>query len=193
MWQSINPSFHHFFNQDHLYTSFPLYIYIYINCLPLILTLQSLCFKNLSVCMYFQDFHSQVSNRRGVWNSRSGWKKYQEKQSGWLEQQWGRGGGWKKLKILIAGAGGVKLNFFFLSFFNHENYSIKNICVCSKSKLKTKETNKQNLAYFKIINRILFFHRFCKNSKMLLPPSWAMFMERPATNLGGFARGERTP
>ena len=92
-----------------------------------------------------------------------------------------------------AGAGGVKLNFFFLSFFNHENYSIKNICECSKSKLKTKETNKQNLAYFKIINRILFFHRFCKNSKMLLPPSWAMFMERPATNLGGFARGERTP
>ena len=37
MWQSINPSVHHFFNQDHLYTSFPLYIYI--NCLPLIFDL----------------------------------------------------------------------------------------------------------------------------------------------------------
>ena len=137
--------------------------------------------------------YSQVSNRRGVWNSRSGWKKYQQKIVGMVGIVLGEGRGLEKTENFDSRVGRVKLNFFFLSFFNHENCSIKNICICSKSKIKTKETNKQNLAYFKMINRILFFHRFCKNSKMLLPPSWAMFMERPATNLGGCAREERTP
>ena len=48
--------------------------------------------------------------------------------------------------------GGWLLNCFFPSFSNHENYSIKNICVYSKSKIKTKVTNKQNLDHFKITN-----------------------------------------
>ena len=35
-------------------------------------------------------------------------------------------GGWKKIKVLIAGGskGGWLLNCFFLSFSNHENYNI---------------------------------------------------------------------
>ena len=78
-----------------------------------------------------------------MWNSRGGWKK----------------GGWWWL-----------LNCFFLPFSNHEHYSIKNIYVYSKSKIKTKETNTQNLEYFKMINRRLFVHKFCNNSKMLLSP-----------------------
>ena len=72
---------------------------------------------------------------------------------------------------------GWLLNCFFLSFSNHENYTIKNICVYSKSKIKTKETNRPNLEYFKMINRRFFIHKFCNNSKMLLSPFWAMFME----------------
>ena len=72
--------------------------------------------------------YPKVSNRRWMWNSR---------------------GGWKKLKILIAGVGaggwGWLLNCFFLSLCNHENYSIKNIWVYSKSKITTKVTSKQNL------------------------------------------------
>ena len=68
------------------------------------------------------------------------------------------------------------LNCFFLSFSNHENYSIKNICVYSKSKIKTKVTSKQNLEHFKMINRRLFIHKFCNNSKMLLSSSWAIFI-----------------
>ena len=55
------------------------------------------------------------------------------------------------------------LNCFFLSFSNHENCSIKNICVYSKSKIKTKVTSKQNLEHFKMINRRLFIHKFCNN------------------------------
>ena len=90
--------------------------------------------------------YSQVSNRRGVWNSR-----------GVLEKNW-------------------LLNCFFLSFSNHENYSIKNICVYSKSKIKAKVTSKQNLEHFKMINRRLFIHKFCNNSKMLLSSSWAIFI-----------------
>ena len=74
------------------------------------------------------------------------------------------------------GEKGWLLNCFFLYFSNHENYSIKNICVYSKSKIKTKVTNKQNLEYFKTINRRLFIHRFCNNSQMLLPSSWAIFI-----------------
>ena len=83
----------------------------------------------------------------------------------------------KKWKLKQKGEGWV-LNCFFLSFSNHENYSIKNICVYSKSKIKTKVTSKQNLEHFKMINRRLFIHKFCNNSKMLLSLSWAMFMER---------------
>ena len=71
---------------------------------------------------------------------------------------------------------GWVLNCVFLSFFNHENYSVKNICVYSKSKIKTKVTSKQNLEHFKMINRRLFIPKFCKNSKMLLSFSWAIFI-----------------
>ena len=66
---------------------------------------------------------------------------------------------------------GWLLNIFFLSFFNHENYSIKKICVYSKSKIKTKVTSTQNLEHFKMINRRLFIHKFCNNSKKILPSS----------------------
>ena len=41
------------------------------------------------------------------------------------------------------------LDCFFLSFSNHENYTIKNICVYSKSKMKTQVTNKQNLEHLR--------------------------------------------
>ena len=71
---------------------------------------------------------------------------------------------------------GWLLNCFFLSSSNHENCSIKNICVYSKSKIKTKVTSKQNLEYFKMINRRLFIHKFCNNLKMLLSSSWTKFI-----------------
>ena len=113
--------------------------------------------------------YSKVSNRRGV------------EQQGWLEKiskaNSRRGGGveivgkgWEKLEVLIAGGG------FFLSFFNHENYSIKNICIYSKSKIKTKVTSKQNPEHFKMINKRLFIHKFCNNLKMLLSSSWAKYI-----------------
>ena len=47
-----------------------------------------------------------------------------------------------------------------------------------KVKKKTKGTNKQNLEHFKMINRRLFIHEFCNNSKMLLSSSWAIFIDR---------------
>ena len=74
------------------------------------------------------------------------------------------------------GGGGQLLNCFLLFFFNHENYIIKNICVYSKSKIKAKVTSKQNLEHFKMINRRLFIHKFCNNSKMLVSSSWAIFI-----------------
>ena len=40
---------------------------------------------------------------------------------------------------------------------------------------KTKVTSKQNLEYFKMINRRLF--KNCNNSKMLLSSSWAILLE----------------
>ena len=48
-----------------------------------------------------EDLYSKVSNRQGVWNSRSGWKKYQKLIVGGI----GIVGGWKKLQILIVGRG----------------------------------------------------------------------------------------
>ena len=87
-----------------------------------------------------------------------------------MEQQ-----GVGKTEILIVG-GGWLLNCFSLFISNHENYSIKNICVYSKSKIKTKVTNKQNLKHFKMINQTLFIHKFRNNSKMLLSSSWAIFI-----------------
>ena len=47
---------------------------------------------------------------------------------------------------------GWLLNCFFLSFSSYANYSIKNICVYSKSKIKTRVIYKQNLERFKMIN-----------------------------------------
>ena len=89
----------------------------------------------------------------------------------------GGGVGWKKLEILLArGGGGGEgwlLNCFFLSFSNHENYSVKNICAYSKSKIKTKVTSKQNLEHFKKINRRSFLNHFylvhnSKNRKIII-------------------------
>ena len=86
-------------------------------------------------------------------------------------------GGWKKLKYLIAARGRWLLNCFSFSFSNHENYSTKNFCVYSKSKIKRKVTSKQNLEHFQMINRRLFTHKFCNNSKkMLLSFFWAIFI-----------------
>ena len=68
------------------------------------------------------------------------------------------------------------LNCFFLSFSNNENYSIKNNCVYSKSRIKAKVTSKQNLEHFNVIIRRLFIPKFCNNSKMLLSSSWAIFI-----------------
>ena len=95
------------------------------------------------------------TNGRGDWNSRG------------LE---------KKLKVLIAGGRGWILNCFFRSFSNHKNYSIKNICAYSNSKMKTKVTNKQNRENFKMINRKLFIPKFCNNSKILLSFSLLIFI-----------------
>ena len=50
-------------------------------------------------------------------------------------------GVWKKYQKLIVAGGGEGV----LSFSNHENYSIKNIYVFSKIKIKTKVKSKQNL------------------------------------------------
>ena len=79
------------------------------------------------------------------------------------------GGGWEKLKVSIAG-GGWLLNCFFLSFSDHENYSIKNICVFSKSKIKTEVTSKLNLEHFKMINRRFFINKLCKIQKCCCHP-----------------------
>ena len=65
---------------------------------------------------------------------------------------------------------GWLLNCFSLSFSNLENRSIKNSCVCSKSKKQKKVTSKQNLEYFKIINQRLFIPKFCNNSKCCCHP-----------------------
>ena len=70
------------------------------------------------------------TNIWGHWNSR-GLEKTKSFNS------WGGGGG--------GGVGGWLLNCFFLSFSNHGNYGIENICVCSKSKIKTKVTT--NIIY----------------------------------------------
>ena len=66
--------------------------------------------------------------------------------------------------------GGWLLNCFFLSFSDHENYSIKNICVFSKSKIKTEVTRKLNLEHFKMINRRFFINKLCKIQKCCCHP-----------------------
>ena len=68
------------------------------------------------------------------------------------------------------------LSCFFLSFWNHESYSIKSICVYSINKIETKVANKKNLEHFKMIYRRLFIPKFCNNSQMLLSSSWAIFI-----------------
>ena len=69
----------------------------------------------------------------------------------------------------MGGRGGGLLNCFFLSFSNDEN-----ICVYSKSKIKTNLII--NLEHFKIRNRRLFIPKFCNNSEMLQSFSWAIFV-----------------
>ena len=70
-----------------------------------------------------------------MWKHRGGWKKYQKLIVGGGGGIVGGGGGRKKLKILIAGRGRVGGVAFKL------------------------------LEHFKMINRRLSIHKFCKNSK----------------------------
>ena len=105
--------------------------------------------------------YPQICNRQSVWNSWGGWNSR----------------GLDKMKTLIARVGWL-LNCFLLSFFSHENYSIKSICVYIKSKIR-KVTNRQNLEYLKMIKRRLFLLKFCNNPKMLLSSSWAIFIRAP--------------
>ena len=60
------------------------------------------------------------------------------------------------------GGAGWLLNCFFLSISNHENYSTKNICVYSKSKIQAK-VSKQNLEHF-------------MKMKIAYSSSWAIFI-----------------
>ena len=62
------------------------------------------------------------------------------------------------------------------SFFPFLKVKVKTINVYSKSKIKTKAINKQNLEHFKMINRRLFSHKFFNNLKKLLSSSWAIFI-----------------
>ena len=103
--------------------------------------------------------YSKVSNRRGVWNSRGGWKKYQKLIVG------GGGGGEKTENFNNRGGGWLFLNCFFFPFLTMKTTVIKNFFVFSKSKIKTKVISKQNLEHFKMINRKLFIHKFCNSSK----------------------------
>ena len=98
-------------------------------------------------------------------------------QQGWLEKisntnNWGMGiqGGCKKLKILNKILDKLLFPFYFLTM------KLQNICLYSRSKIKSKVTIKQNLEHFKMINQRLFIPKFCNNSKMLLPSSWAVFI-----------------
>ena len=134
--------------------------------------------------------YPKVSNRRGVQNSRGGWKKYQKQQSGGGGGGGGNSRGLEKIQNFKSQRWLLKC--FFLSFSDHENQSIRNICVYSKSKIKTNVTSKQNLEYFKIVIRRLFIDKFCDNSKMLLQSSWAIFIRAlvfspsPRANLFSF-------
>ena len=91
--------------------------------------------------------YSKVSNRWMVWNNSGGWKKYQKLIAGGSNSR-----GLEKTENFNSWRSWL-LNCFFLSFSNHENYSIKKICLYSKSKTKTKATSKKNLEHFKMINR----------------------------------------
>ena len=71
---------------------------------------------------------------------------------------------------------GLAFKLLFSFFPNNESYSIKNICVYSKSKIKPEVTNKQNLEHFKVINWTLLSLKFFSNSKILLSSSWAVFI-----------------
>ena len=50
------------------------------------------------------------------------------------------------------------------------------MCVHSKSKIKTKVTDKQNVEHFKMINGRLYFPKFCNDLKMLLSSSREIFI-----------------
>ena len=67
------------------------------------------------------------------------------------------------------------LNFFLFPFLTIKIAVLRTFVYTVKVK-QAKETNKQNLEYFKMINRRLFIHKFCNNSKMLLSSSWAIFI-----------------
>ena len=67
------------------------------------------------------------------------------------------------------------LNCFLFPFLTIKITVLRTFVYTVKVK-QAKETNKQNLEYFKMINRRLFIHKFCNNSKMLLSSSWAIFI-----------------
>ena len=125
----------------------PRYVTVQINVCILEFLLRQFC------CLIFVP--SQNLTLRSLpdrnWNSRGVWEKYQKLIVGGLE----------KLKILIAGRG-LAFKFLFLLLCNHENYSIRNIWVFSKSKMNTQVTNKENLENDK--------------SNMLLSSFWEIFI-----------------
>ena len=131
--------------------------------------------------------YCKVSNRRGKWNSRGGWKKYQKL----IVQVVAIVEGWSEENENFNSRKGVS-NCFFLSFSNHLNYGIKNFCVYSKSEIKTKVTRKQNIEQFKMINRRLFIRRDGNNENMLLSSSRATFItafvfwSSPSANFSSF-------
>ena len=65
-------------------------------------------------------------------------------------------------------------NGFYIAFFSP--FLTMKTAVLRTFVYTVKVTNKQNLEHFKIINRRLFIHKFCNNSKMLLSSSWAIFI-----------------
>ena len=67
-----------------------------------------------------------------------------------------KGGGWNSREEISRTNSRGTEEGGWLSFSNYENYSIKNICVYMKSKIKTKVTSTQNLQHFTMINRRLF-------------------------------------
>ena len=127
-----------------------------------------------------------------MWNSRDSWKKYQKLKVG--SGGVGIVGGLGITEDLNSreGGGGGLLNCFFLSFSNHENYSIMNIGVYGKRKIKTKVTSKQNIEHFKMIDQRLFIRKFCNDSTMLLSSYWSIFIRRlvfsssPRANFSSF-------
>ena len=126
--------------------------------------------------------YSKVFNRRGLQNSRGGWEKYQK-----LIAR-GVGGGVGKTENFNSKGEGV-VGFYIAFFF--PVLTMKTI-VLRTFVHAVKVKQKQNLEHFKMINRRLFIHKFCNNSKLLLSSSWAIFiralafLSSPSANFSSF-------